>query len=180
MRPSLVMPFEGLLGSQSDRRGGGVVQRSCRRALQRVRRLDPGEFTERTALRCAPVDLAEQSSEWVFNPGLCRIKGLIFWSIRFMVLTALARHNLTDLPNISFALGEELKQVGIGRPADLVQVGAEEAWSRVRAIGRHDNIQTLLALEGAVQSVDWRDLPHDRRAVLLRFATHAASIARAA
>lgn len=97
-----------------------------------------------------------------------------------MPLTYFARHGITDLPNISIALGEELKKAGIRCPTDLVRSGAEAAWSRIRAIGRHDNIQTLLALEGAVQGVDWRSLPHDRRASLVHFATHAAPVAQAA
>lgn len=82
-------------------------------------------------------------------------------------------NSLSDLPNISIALGEELRRVGVRQGSDLQAVGAEAAWSRVRSLGRHDDIQTLLALEGAIQGVAWRGIPHDRRAELVRFATHA-------
>jgi DNA transformation protein len=77
---------------------------------------------------------------------------------------------LNDLPNVSIALGEELLRVGITTPAELAQIGAEDAWLRLRTAGLHDCIHTLLVLEGAVQRTPWRLLPSERRFELMRFA----------
>jgi len=86
-------------------------------------------------------------------------------------LYATASGMLNDLPNISIALGEELKRAGISTPAELAEIGAEEAWLRLRSIGvRQDCIHTLLALEGAVQETPWRLLASERRFELMRFA----------
>lgn len=103
------------------------------------------------------------------------------WVCSDMSFATLPRvHSLTDLPNISFALGEELRRAGIRQPMDLLGVGAEEAWSRVRLTGLHDNIQALLALEGAIQGIKWHLVGRDRRAELVRFATQALPVVRAA
>jgi DNA transformation protein len=77
---------------------------------------------------------------------------------------------LNDLPNISIALGEELRRVGISTSTELARVGAEDAWLRLRTAGLHDCIHTLLALEGAVRRISWRLLPPERRMELMRFA----------
>ena len=81
--------------------------------------------------------------------------------------------DLTDLPNISFALAEELRSVGIASPQALVGLGAEEAWTTLRSRGRCDDIHSLLALDGAVLGVTSQLLPADRRAELMRFAARA-------
>jgi DNA transformation protein len=77
--------------------------------------------------------------------------------------------DLADLPNISVALAEELRQVGITNQAELVAVGAELAWQRLRRAGLRDCMHTLLALEGAVQGRPWRELACDRKSELVRF-----------
>ena len=42
--------------------------------------------------------------------------------------------NLTDLPNIGPHAAEQLAQVGIATPDDLMAAGAEQAWLKVQAI----------------------------------------------
>lgn len=79
-------------------------------------------------------------------------------------------HRLSDLPNVSIALGEELARVGIGSPDALRLAGAEAAWDLLRAAGLRTCIQSLLALEGAIQGMTWQSLPTVRRQELIRFA----------
>lgn len=78
--------------------------------------------------------------------------------------------DLTDLQNVTIMLGEELGRVGIHSPRELSEVGAEQAWQRLRAAGFNPDAHTLLALEGAVQNVPWRSLASPRREELLRVA----------
>jgi DNA transformation protein and related proteins len=83
--------------------------------------------------------------------------------------------DLTDLPNISIALAEDLRRIGVSSPRELAAIGAETAWHRLRCDNRQDCIQTLLALGGAILGVAWRALPADRRFELMHYAAHALS-----
>lgn len=78
-------------------------------------------------------------------------------------------HDLTDLPNITIVLGEALKRVGIGSIAELAALGAERAWARLNTAGARPDSHILLALEGAITGVSWRDLPRSRRSELLHW-----------
>jgi DNA transformation protein and related proteins len=80
------------------------------------------------------------------------------------------RCDLTDLPNISIALGEALRRVGLASPEALNAAGAEAAWTLLQKAGVRSCIQSLLALEGAVQGVNWQALAAERRFELMRFA----------
>lgn len=75
--------------------------------------------------------------------------------------------DLTDLPNITIVLGEALKRVGIASIAELGTLGAERAWERLCAAGAQPDAHVLLALEGAIAGLPWRDLPRPRRGELL-------------
>lgn len=79
------------------------------------------------------------------------------------------RH-LTDLPNLSFVLAEELGKVGIHSPAELITLGAEHAWRALLAAGYHHDVHTLFVLEGAVQGLPWQSLAIDRRHELMNAA----------
>lgn len=89
------------------------------------------------------------------------------------VVQSVRPHDLTDLPNITILLGEALQRVGITSIADLVAVGAENAWNRLGEAGIHLDAHVLLALEGAIEGVPWRDLPRMRRCELLHWLMHA-------
>lgn len=78
------------------------------------------------------------------------------------------RH-LSDLLNLSFALAENLRRVGIRTPAELVATGAEAAWQALHQGGYVDSAQSLLALEGAIHGVPWRELAPERRHELMHF-----------
>ncbi len=84
-----------------------------------------------------------------------------------------ARHTLTDLPNISIALAEALRRVGLNSPQALYEAGAERAWTLLQQTGIRSCIQSLLALEGAIVGVSWQQVPAERRHQLMRFAASA-------
>lgn len=88
---------------------------------------------------------------------------------------SIAARNLSDLLNISFALAENLRRVGIRTPEDLVGTGAEAAWQSLRLGGLQDSVQVLFALEGAIQGVSWRALDPGRRQQLMHFFREASS-----
>ena len=58
--------------------------------------------------------------------------------------------NLTDMPNIGPHAAEQLAQVGIVTPEDLMAAGAERAWLKVQAIDPGVCLHMLYGLEGAV------------------------------
>lgn len=78
--------------------------------------------------------------------------------------------DLTDLPNISSALGEALSRAGLQSPEALRLAGAEAAWNLLRMAGFRSCMENLLALEGAIQGISWESLPAARRFELVRFA----------
>ncbi|HUR56712.1 MAG TPA: TfoX/Sxy family protein [Opitutaceae bacterium] len=96
------------------------------------------------------------------------------WSTQMMFAKPICTaRQLSDLPNISFALAGHLEKLGIHSPDGLRDVGAENAWLSVQAARGPQGIQLLLALDGAIRNLDWRDLPARRRHELVRFAaTH--------
>lgn len=73
---------------------------------------------------------------------------------------------LEDVVNIGPALAHDLRAVGVPDVEALRDVGAQEAWLRMNAVGSQDCLCSLLALEGAVRGVRWMQLsPDDRDAV---------------
>lgn len=71
--------------------------------------------------------------------------------------------NLADLPNIGSHLAERLMEAGVEAPEDLVALGAERAWLKVRAIDPAACLHMLYALEGAVQGVPKKELDPARK-----------------
>lgn len=68
---------------------------------------------------------------------------------------------LTDLPNIGRVLAQALAQAGIDTPEALRQLGAKEAFIRLRAQDPTVCLSKLQALEGAVRGVRWHALPQE-------------------
>jgi hypothetical protein len=77
---------------------------------------------------------------------------------------------ISDLPNVSIVLGEELSRVGIHSADDLKRATAFGAWHRLHVAGMRRDVLVLLALEGAIQGVPWRSLPPLQRQTLTRLA----------
>lgn len=74
---------------------------------------------------------------------------------------------LTDLPNIGPKVAENLEKIGVTTPEQLREMGAEEAFLRIRA--RVDStacLHQLEALAGAVEGVKKSLLTSERKAEL--------------
>lgn len=77
--------------------------------------------------------------------------------------------NLTDLPNIGPHAAQQLTEVGIGSAEALKEVGAEDAWLKMKTIDPGVCLHQLYALEGAVQGIPKKELPPERKAELKAF-----------
>ena len=67
-------------------------------------------------------------------------------------------NDLTTLPNIGKVLADKLKIVGIDTVEKLRSIGSENAFIRLKTIDNEACINSLCALEGAVQGIRWHDL----------------------
>jgi hypothetical protein len=60
-----------------------------------------------------------------------------------------------------------LAEIGIETEAELREIGAVEAYLRLRfALGRKVSLVMLYAMEAALLGIDWRHLPDETRAAL--------------
>jgi hypothetical protein len=71
--------------------------------------------------------------------------------------------SVDSLPNIDAQLAADLEAIGINTAEDLVRDGAGKVWRRLVDEGLCHDIQSLLILEGAVEGVNWSQIPFDRR-----------------
>ena len=78
--------------------------------------------------------------------------------------------NLADLPNIGPHLAERLMEAGVEASEDLVALGAERAWLKVRTIDPGACLHMLYALEGAVRGIPKKELDPARKQQLKEFA----------
>ncbi|MDL2262478.1 TfoX/Sxy family protein [Bacteroidales bacterium OttesenSCG-928-I21] len=67
-------------------------------------------------------------------------------------------NDLTSLPNIGKVLSDKLKVVGIDSVEKLQSVGSENTFIRLKTIDNDVCINTLCALEGAIQGIRWHNL----------------------
>ncbi len=79
---------------------------------------------------------------------------------------------LLTLPNIGAELAKRLRQVGIDSPNELVFIGAEDAFIRLRELDPSVCITQLFALEGAIQGIRWHGLDALRKLELKDFFMH--------
>ena len=78
---------------------------------------------------------------------------------------------LNDLPNIGPVLEKNLQTAGIRTPEELRELGAEEAWLRIRLTADSGAcLHMLEALAGALAGVPKKALPPERKAELRAFA----------
>ena len=75
-----------------------------------------------------------------------------------------------SLPNIGPELATELKKVGITNADELVRLGAMAAWRRLVRVGLRGEVNSLLALEGAIEGIRWHEIPLERRQELKELA----------
>ena len=74
---------------------------------------------------------------------------------------------LTDLPNIGPVLAGNLEKIGVTQPDQLREMGAEEAFLRIRVqVDPAACLHQLEALAGAAEGVKKSLLPPERKAAL--------------
>jgi hypothetical protein len=71
------------------------------------------------------------------------------------------------LRNIGPKSAAWLRQVGLRTRADLAEVGAVDAFMRVKRAGFKPSLNLLYALEGALRDCHWQDVPEERRTLLV-------------
>lgn len=76
---------------------------------------------------------------------------------------------LSKLPNIGKVVEEQLIQIGISTPDELINIGSKEAWLRIQRIDASACINRLMALEGAIQNVNKTMLSDDTKKDLKEF-----------
>jgi len=77
--------------------------------------------------------------------------------------------DLTTLPNIGKVLADKLKIVGIDTVEKLQSIGSENTFIRLKAIDNDVCINTLCALEGAIQRIRWHNLDRRKKEELKMF-----------
>lgn len=77
--------------------------------------------------------------------------------------------DLINLPNIGKKLADKLILVGIKSSKDLRFAGAESAFIKLVTVEKDLCINTLYAIEGAVQGIRWHDLSDERKKELREF-----------
>jgi DNA transformation protein and related proteins len=77
--------------------------------------------------------------------------------------------NLINQPNLGKELVKQLTQIGITSIEELVNMGSENAFIKIKTIDESACINRLYALEGAVQGIRWHSLSKQRKAELLEF-----------
>ena len=74
--------------------------------------------------------------------------------------------NLSELKNIGKTTEGWLNEAGIHTIADLEELGAVEAWKRMKAVHPAVNLNGLYALQAALLDIHWNALPEDMKADL--------------
>ena len=72
----------------------------------------------------------------------------------------------SELPNVGAHAEQQLTEAGIDSAEALIDLGAEQAWLRVKAIDPGACLHMLYALEGAVQGIPKKDIDPERKAEL--------------
>lgn len=76
---------------------------------------------------------------------------------------------LSKLPNIGNIVEEQLNRVGIETSEQLKEIGATQAWLKIREIDDSACIHRLYALEGAIQGVKKSCLTDESKNYLKEF-----------
>ena len=76
---------------------------------------------------------------------------------------------LSKLINIGKTLEKQLNQIGVYTEAELKEIGAEQAWLKIKKIDKSACMNRLLALEGAIMGIKKTFLPEERKNELKEF-----------
>lgn len=77
--------------------------------------------------------------------------------------------NLTDLPNIGKEMARQLGEIGVTTPEALREMGAKEAWLKIKGIDPSACYNRLCGLYGAIEGVRWHHLPDETKQALKAF-----------
>jgi len=75
---------------------------------------------------------------------------------------------IEDLPNIGKVIAKELREIGIDSHLKLCELGSVETLLRLKSHSGRSCINTLYALEGAIQKIRWHDIPKVEKDRLLQ------------
>ena len=76
--------------------------------------------------------------------------------------------NVAKMRNLGPASARMLARAGINTPAQLRELGAAEAYIRVKLSGQSPSLNLLWAMWGALNDASWMAVPDEVRAQLLR------------
>lgn len=76
---------------------------------------------------------------------------------------------LTSLPNIGSVVAEQLERVGIHNLKELKEIGAKEAWLRIKAIDDSTCIHRLYSFQGAIYGIRKTELSKEEKEDLKEF-----------
>jgi hypothetical protein len=85
------------------------------------------------------------------------------------LLPPISAEPLLELPNLNHALAENLHRAGIPSSEALETIGAEAAWDLLAVAELNPNLETLFALEGAIERIEWHSVAPARRFELMKF-----------
>ncbi|MFD1174964.1 TfoX/Sxy family protein [Paenibacillus puldeungensis] len=76
---------------------------------------------------------------------------------------------LHDLPNISKVIKSRLLKAGINTPSQLLAIGSQEAFLRLKLQDPSCCVNMLYALEGAIEGIRWHHLSDEKKRELKAF-----------
>lgn len=76
---------------------------------------------------------------------------------------------LTTMMNIGKEMANKLESVGIGSPEELVRLGSEQSFLKLKEVYPQVCLVHLYALEGAVCNQEFNSLPESRKKELKEF-----------
>lgn len=79
---------------------------------------------------------------------------------------------LSEMPNLGGEMVKRLIQIGILSAEDLKSAGAENTFIRLKTVDPDACINSLYAIEGAIQGIRWHHLDKHRKQELLEFFRH--------
>ncbi|PJR49184.1 competence protein [Klebsiella sp. H-Nf2] len=150
---------------------GDIYLRACEQsAAYRVEHRNP-LLTLRRHGRIVPMKYYQiDDALWRDETQLFRLSLLSWQSAQREKYHRRESGRLKDLPNISFHMELQLIHAGIPDVRTLREVGAQQAWQRLRENNASLSVNVLLALDGAIVGVHTAALPTLRRQELLEWA----------
>lgn len=74
---------------------------------------------------------------------------------------------IRDLRGLGPKTEEQLRCVGVESPEDLIEIGAVEAFVRLRRSGAKPSLNFLYAMVGALEDRSWLDIAQNERESIL-------------